>query len=75
MSYREGHQFSLKDIDLTQNTGVDFSKYSSDELKKLWRKTVKNGMHGLCFSLYEDGILSSSMFACLLSMRRPSSPR
>lgn len=55
MSYREGKQFSLKGIDLTQNTGVDFSKFSSGELKELWRKTIKNGMHGLCFSLYEDG--------------------
>ncbi len=55
MSYREGHQFSLKGIDLTQDSGVDYSKYSSEDLKKLWRKTIKNGMHGLCFSLYEDG--------------------
>ena len=55
MSYREGHQFSLKGIDLKQDKGVDFSKYSLEELKDLWRKTVKNGMHGLCFSLYEDG--------------------
>ncbi len=21
----------------------------------MWRKTLKNGMHGLCFSMYEDG--------------------
>ncbi len=55
MSYREGHQFSLEGIDLTQDSGVDFSKYSLEGLKELWRKTVKNGMHGLCFSLYEDG--------------------
>jgi len=55
MSYREGIEFSLKEIDLTENTGVDFRKYSSEELKELWRKTVKKGMHGLCFSLYEDG--------------------
>ena len=53
--YREGHQFSLEGIDLTQDSGVDFSKYSIEDLKKLWRKTIKNGMHGLCFSLYEDG--------------------
>ncbi len=53
--FRKGHLFSLEGIDLTQDSGVDFSKYSLDELKKLWRKTVKNGMHGLCFSLYEDG--------------------
>jgi len=55
MSYREGHQFSLKGIDLTQDTGVDFSKYSEEDLKELWRKSLKSGMHGLCFSLYEDG--------------------
>ena len=55
MSYREGHQFSLKQIDLTQDSGVDYSGYSLEELIKLWRKTLKNGMHGLCFSLYEDG--------------------
>lgn len=53
--FREGHQFSLEGIDLTQDSGVDFSKYSMEELKELWRKTVKGGMHGLCFSLYEDG--------------------
>ena len=55
MSYREGHQFSLKGIDLSEHSGVDFSKYSLKELATLWRKTLKSGMHGLCFSLYEDG--------------------
>ena len=55
MSYREGIEFSLKSIDLSHDSGVDFSKYSTEELKKLWRKTLKSGMHGLCFSLYEDG--------------------
>ena len=55
MSYREGIEFSLKSIDLSHDSGVDFSKYSAEELKKLWRKTLKSGMHGLCFSLYEDG--------------------
>ena len=55
MSYREGRQFSLKEIDLSKDTGVDFSKYSDKELRALWRKTLESGMHGLCFSLYEDG--------------------
>ncbi len=55
MSYREGHHFSLKELDQTQDTGVDFSKLSSGGLEKLWRKTLESGMHGLCFSLYEDG--------------------
>ena len=34
--YREGHQFSLKGIDLSEHSGVDFSKYSLMELAKLW---------------------------------------
>jgi len=55
MSYREGHHFSLKGLDLSKDTGIDFNKYSLEELKALWRKTLDNGMHGLCFSLYEDG--------------------
>jgi len=59
MSYREGKQFSLKGslkgVDLTQNTGVDFTKLSSERLEDLWKNTLENGMHGLCFSLYEDG--------------------
>jgi glucan 1,3-beta-glucosidase len=55
MSYRKERQFSLKELDQTQNNGVDFAKHSLGGLEKLWRKTLKNGMHGLCFSLYEDG--------------------
>ncbi len=55
MSYREGRQFSMEGLDLTQDDGVDFEKYSTEDLKALWRKTLKGGMHGLCFSLYEDG--------------------
>lgn len=55
MSYRGEHDFLLENTDYTDYKGVDFSKYSIEELKKLWRKTLKAGMHGLCFSLYEDG--------------------
>jgi len=59
MSYREEKHFSLKGslkgIDLTENTGVDFTKISSERLEELWKNTLENGMHGLCFSLYEDG--------------------
>ena len=53
--FREGHLFSIADLDLSQGSGIDFSKYSLEELKELWRKTIAKGMHGLCFSLYEDG--------------------
>lgn len=55
MSYREGQQFSLSDLNQTQDSGVDFTELSLLSLEELWRNTLKNGMHGLCFSLYEDG--------------------
>ncbi|WP_027078497.1 glycoside hydrolase family 17 protein [Maribacter antarcticus] len=55
MSYREGHYFTLAKNNYSSHSGVDFSMISGDELKHLWLETVQNGMHGLCFSLYEDG--------------------
>jgi len=55
MSYRGEHNFLLENTDFTHHKGVDFSKYSTKELEQLWRKTLKAGMHGLCFSMYEDG--------------------
>jgi glucan 1,3-beta-glucosidase len=55
MSYRKERRFSLSETDYSDYTGVDFSKLSREELEKLWRETLENGMHGLCFSMYEDG--------------------
>lgn len=55
MSYREGHHFSLAKHKYTGHAGVDFSEISEKELKALWLETLQNGMHGLCFSMYEDG--------------------
>ncbi len=55
MSYREEHHFSLTLKEGTGDSGVDFSSYSFEELKKLWKKTLNQGMHGICFSMYEDG--------------------
>jgi exo-beta-1,3-glucanase (GH17 family) len=55
MSYRKERQFSLEGTNFTDHAGVDFSGLSKEELAKLWRKTLDNGMHGLCFSMYEDG--------------------
>ncbi|ARV14423.1 glycoside hydrolase family 17 protein [Polaribacter sp. SA4-12] len=55
MSYRKEHHFSLKPKIGSEDIGVDFNKYSFDELKTLWRDTLNKGMHGICFSLYEDG--------------------
>jgi glucan 1,3-beta-glucosidase len=62
MSYRKGQHFSNSQerfaelgIDFSTHEGVDFSNYSKAALVKLWRETLNSGMHGLCFSMYEDG--------------------
>ena len=55
MSYRRDYHYTLEGTDYTENVGVDFSKLSTKKLEKLWRETLEKGMHGLCFSMYEDG--------------------
>ncbi|WP_394970511.1 glycosyl hydrolase family 17 protein [uncultured Croceitalea sp.] len=55
MSYREGHHFSLAKNNYKGHSGVDFSQVSVEELRELWLEVLQNGMHGLCFSMYEDG--------------------
>jgi len=55
MSYREGRKFSLKEVNQTAYAGVDFAKLSVESLEELCKNSMENGIHGLCFSLYEDG--------------------
>jgi len=60
MSFREGHYFSLEDnqnsnIDKNEFQTFDFSEISTKKLAELWNETLVKGMHGICFSLYEDG--------------------
>jgi len=63
MSYREERKFSFQNLennssspDFKESVGVDFTKYEeTEDLAKLWNTTLKQGMHGICFSLYEDG--------------------
>ncbi|MEM6684318.1 MAG: glycosyl hydrolase family 17 protein [Bacteroidota bacterium] len=55
MSFRDEDYHLYGGIDFTEHSGIDFSKYSLEELKKLWRATLRKGMHGICFSMYEDG--------------------
>ncbi|WP_281540621.1 glycosyl hydrolase family 17 protein [Maribacter aestuarii] len=55
MSYREGHHFTRAKNNYSGHTGVDFNKVTKSGLKDLWLETLQNGMHGLCFSMYEDG--------------------
>jgi glucan 1,3-beta-glucosidase len=50
MSYREGKKLSLAGI-----AGADFGNKSEKELKSLFKTALEDGIHGLCFSLYEEG--------------------
>ena len=47
MSFRENKQFSL--------SGIDFSNKSTKDIKVLFRQALDGGMHGLCYSAYEEG--------------------
>lgn len=47
MSYRKENKLLL--------AGIDVANMSLEELRILYKKVLNNGMHGLCFSLYEDG--------------------
>jgi len=60
MSFREGHYFSLENNQDSINNKsefqtIDFSEISAKKLAELWNETLAKGMHGICFSLYEDG--------------------
>ena len=55
MSFREGYYFKKSGYSQKTIPDLDLSKYSLEELKALWRKTLEEGMHGICFSMYEDG--------------------
>lgn len=54
MSYRKKHNFLKNTINLSEYKGMDFSKFSIAELRKMWKDTLTKGMHGICFSMYED---------------------
>ena len=47
MSYRKEKNKSL--------IGLNYSQYSSEKLQTLCSTVLENGMHGLCFSPYEEG--------------------
>ena len=56
MSYREESYYKpKKDYSQITTKGIDASKDSLEDLKNQWRKTIQDGMHGICFSMYEDG--------------------
>lgn len=47
MSYRPEYKWSIKGIDLTSKT--------QSEIDGLFKKVLDGGMHGLCYSAYEEG--------------------
>ena len=47
MSFRSDKLLSL--------IGEDFNNKSTEDLKKLFREILENGIHGLCFSSYTEG--------------------
>lgn len=60
MSYRIGHHFSQENLEHFPDyqeayQAPNYSELSREDLESLWRKTLNKGMHGICFSIYEDG--------------------
>ncbi|MDO1502498.1 glycosyl hydrolase family 17 protein [Winogradskyella maritima] len=55
MSYRDESYYSPKGYSQITTKGIDTTDVSIEELRALWRKTLKDGIHGICFSMYEDG--------------------
>jgi len=41
--------------EINNYNGIDYTNKSQEELDNLFEEVLKTGMHGLCFSLYEDG--------------------
>ncbi len=59
MSFRKEHLHPISNFDYSNQTdysnGFDFETTSPEALNLLFGDVFKEGMHGLCFSLYEDG--------------------
>ena len=47
MSFRLGKHLTL--------SGIDYSGKSPEQLQSLFKQTLEAGMHGLCYSAYEEG--------------------
>ena len=54
---KEDSQYQIKydNSNEINYNGIDYTNKSTEELKTLFNDVLKTGMHGLCFSLYEDG--------------------
>ncbi len=58
MSFRTDYYKYAESIDYANSdytNGFDFEKKSEKEIKSLFHELLNQGMHGLCFSMYEEG--------------------
>lgn len=55
MSYREGIFFNPQTVEEQTFEEIKWEDLADEDLNAVWRKTLKSGIHGICFSMYEDG--------------------
>ena len=58
MSFRTDYILYSKNFDSANadfKNGFDFSTKSAEDITLLYSQVLQSGMHGLCFSMYEDG--------------------
>ncbi len=58
MSFRTDYYKYAESIDYTNSdfsNGFHFEEKSEKEIKSLFHEILNQGMHGLCFSMYEEG--------------------
>jgi len=58
MSFRTDYILYSKNFDFTTTdfkNGLDFSTKSPEDITLLYSQVLQSGMHGLCFSMYEEG--------------------
>ena len=55
MSFRKEQHQNLKVTTDFNTSRLNYSECSIDQLKSIWKDTLNKGMHGICFSMYEEG--------------------
>lgn len=55
MSFRKEQFLKSKRAQHAQSDGIVISNYKKEDIQLLWKDTLKDGLHGICFSMYEDG--------------------
>lgn len=55
MNHSGSSLLAFQDSNAISIKGIDFSTLTEEEVKALYFKMLNQGMHGLCFSAYEEG--------------------